>query len=79
MEGKTLGQVIDELGVTADSLDADRMITDVIVLAKTVGMDAGDVSLYTAHSDGISWIEKIGMLRAAETIENSGYRNADDD
>lgn len=42
-------------------------------------MEDGTVSLYTAHSEGISWIEKLGMLRAAETIENSGYRDSDDD
>lgn len=78
MSDPTIGRIIDQLGVSMTSLGDDRVITDVIVIAKTIGMDEGDVSLYTAHSDGISWIEKVGMLRAAETIENSGYRDADD-
>lgn len=78
VQARTLGQIIDDLGVTMESLDDTCLISDVVVLAKTVRMDTGRVSLFTAHSTNISWIEKVGMLRAAEAIENSGYSEAND-
>lgn len=33
----------------------------------------GQVTLLMAHSDGMSWIERLGMLRAAERIEGNDW------
>ena len=38
------------------------------MLLKVIDPD-GDVSLRTLSSDGLSWIERIGMLRSAEAVE----------
>jgi hypothetical protein len=58
-------------------LSDDTMITGVVLLAKTVHMDSGDVGLYLATSDGVSWLEKLGMLRAAERIVSGVTRDDD--
>jgi hypothetical protein len=74
---RTVGQIVDGLGVDSASVQPDDLVTDAVVLLKVVNSDGG-VSLYTGHSDGMSWIEKIGMLTAAARIENRGYDNDDD-
>lgn len=62
-----LGDIVDSLGVT-HTPDEGELITDVVVLMKVVD-DEGRVALRTAWSDGMSWIERLGMLRAAERVE----------
>jgi hypothetical protein len=71
--------VADYVNDVTFDLDDDVMVTDVIVIAKTVRMLDGAVGVYLAQSDGVSWIEKIGMLRAAERIETGDLRREDDD
>lgn len=68
MTDRTIGQIIEGLGVTADSLSDDALVTDAVVLLKYVNSD-GEVALFLAHGEGMSWIERIGMLRAAEQLE----------
>lgn len=68
MTERTIGQIIEGLGVTADSLSDDALVTDAVVLLKYVNSD-GEVALFLAHGEGMSWIERIGMLRAAEQLE----------
>lgn len=67
-----LGQIVNNLGCSADSLAEGVMPTDAVVLLKCVHPDGG-VSLLLSHSDGMSWIERLGMLRAAERLENNEY------
>lgn len=62
-----LGGLIDSLGVT-HRVGEHELIASAVVLLKVVDED-GDVSLRAAWSDGMSWIERIGMLRAAERCE----------
>lgn len=64
--------------VTFDLSD-DELVTDVVIVAKTVRMDSGQVGLYLTQTDGVSWLEKIGMLRAAERIESNGLGIDDHD
>lgn len=76
MTDKPAAQFVD--GISFD-LDDHTFITDVVIVAKTVHMDTGRIGLYLSQSDGVSWIEKIGMLRAAERIESVGLAKDDDD
>ena len=62
-----LGELIDSLGV-AQRLADDELVEGAVVLLKVVD-DDGEVTLRAAWSDGMSWIERIGMLRAAERCE----------
>ncbi len=75
---RDVGQVINGLGVTAESITDDTLISDALVLMKCIQPD-GSVTLLMAHSDGMSWIERLGMLHVAVGIEQQGgYRDADD-
>lgn len=73
-----IGQIINNLGVTAESLADDAMVSDAVVLLKCVQPDGG-VTLMLAHSDGMSWIERVGMLRIAERIESAAGGGWTDD
>ena len=59
--------MLDALGVTHTPNDGE-IVTDAVVALKVVDAD-GRVSLRLAWSDGMSWIERLGMLRAAERVE----------
>lgn len=62
-----IGGAIDNLGVRAGLREGD-LLTDVVVLMKVVEPD-GNVRLSTCWSEGMSWIERLGMLRAAEQCD----------
>jgi hypothetical protein len=62
-----LGELIDQLGVT-QQLNPDETVSGAVVLL-TVEEPDGHLSLRCAWSDGMSWIERIGLLRAAERAE----------
>lgn len=68
-----LGQTVNALGCLADKLTEDTMITDIVVLCKTVKAD-GTVTLFMSHSAGMSWIERFGMLHGAVAIEDHALR-----
>lgn len=70
---RTVGQIIEGLGVTIDTLDDEVLVNDALVLMKCVHPD-GTVSLFMAQSDGQSWLERLGMLRAAELMEGPSGR-----
>ena len=62
-----LGELIDQLGVT-QQVEQDETVCGAVVLL-TVQEPDGHLSLRCAWSDGMSWIERIGLLRAAERAE----------
>ncbi|WP_143203964.1 hypothetical protein [Streptomyces kebangsaanensis] len=72
--GVPVGQLLDSLGVRAHLEDGD-LVADALVLLKVIKADGG-VGLFKARSESLDWITALGMLTAAQEIENSGY--ADD-
>jgi len=62
-----LGELIDELGVH-QQIDPDESVCGAVVLL-TVQEPDGHLSLRCAWSEGMTWIERIGLLRAAERAE----------
>jgi predicted TIM-barrel enzyme len=48
-----------------------------MVLLKVMQTD-GDTRLSLAHQ-GVGWIERVGMLRVAETLEAGSLRDATED
>ena len=62
-----LGDLLDELGITAQ-VDPDEQLCGAMVLM-TVQEPDGHLSVRAAWSDGMTWIERIGLLRAAERAE----------
>jgi hypothetical protein len=77
-EAKTrpIGDVLDSLGIEA-TLEPDELVAGVIVLLKVVET-TGDTRLSIAHQ-GIGWIERVGMLRVAETLEAGSLQDATDE
>lgn len=67
-----ISQILTNLGVSGETLADDVLVTDAVALLKCVHPD-GSVSLFMGHSDGMSWIERLGMLRAAERLENGSW------
>jgi hypothetical protein len=64
---RPIGDVINGLGIEA-TLDEGELVAGAIVLLKVIDAD-GDVRLSATYSDGLSWIERTGMVHVAETME----------
>lgn len=62
-----MGDLIDSLGVVHTPAEGE-LISDVVVLLKVIDTH-GNATLRLAWSEGMSWIERVGMLRAAEHVE----------
>jgi hypothetical protein len=65
---QTIGHVLDALNVTA-RVDEGELVAGAVVLLKILQED-GDTRLSMTYSDGLGWIERVGMLRVAEVIES---------
>ena len=57
---RELGELIDQLGVT-QQIDPDEKVCGAVVLL-TVEEPDGHLSLRCAWSEGMTWIERIGLL-----------------
>ena len=66
----TFGEIIDGLGVTGAKMHDDDLVEGAVVLLKVIDHE-GDVVLRSAWSDGLSWIERRGMLEVAVGVERS--------
>lgn len=73
----TLGQIIDGLGCTPTINEGD-LVADAVVVMKVIEPD-GSVRLSITWSESLSWIERLGMLRAAERMDLPVQSDALDD
>lgn len=64
---KPIGDLLDSLGVTA-AIEPDTLVAGAVVLLKTVLAD-GRVRLSLCRSEGLSWIERAGMVHLADALE----------
>jgi hypothetical protein len=64
---QSMGDLIDSLGVTHEPREGE-LACDAIVILKIIDAE-GDVALRIRYSESSNWIERIGMLRAAEQLE----------
>ena len=67
MQEQGLGQLIDSMGIKHE-VQPDEQVCGAVVLL-TVQEPDGHVSLRCAWSDGMNWVERLGLLRAAERAE----------
>lgn len=67
MGSRPIGELIETLGIDHE-IGPDDVVCGGLVLLQVEEPD-GHVSLRCAWSDGMSWIERIGLLRAAERAE----------
>lgn len=78
MSMQAIGPVLDGLGVTLDLDDGD-LIASALVIAKVVGPD-GSVSLHLADSQGLSWIDQMGLLASAQNVvQMAPFTRAEED
>ena len=67
MSERSFGEVIDGLGIVSN-LEDDELVEAALVLIKVIDAD-GDVRMTAAWSDGLSWIERRGMVEVARDTE----------
>jgi hypothetical protein len=77
MADQPAGALLDSLGVKLD-LDEGDLIASTVVLAKVVKED-GTVTLAYGHSEGMCWIEGVGLITAGSDVVRRGYIDADDE
>ena len=81
-EGKPIGAILDALGVTAD-LEETQRITEVLVVAKVIDLEDGEVDLGIYSSVGGDWMAQLGLFRAAtlamETTHCSHTKHDEED
>ena len=78
MADQPIGPVLDGLGVTID-LDGGDLVESAVVIAK-VHLADGSVSVALSDSTGLSWIDQLGLLAAAQQIVNDRpFRHPDPD
>lgn len=65
---RSIGSILDGLGCGLD-LDEDDLVASAVVVLKVVDAKGGRERLATCSSEGISWPERIGMLRVVEQVE----------
>jgi len=65
--GTPAGPIVDGLQITFESIESDHLVADAVVIAKVIEAD-GSVRLACSWSDSLSWVERLGMLRAAERM-----------
>jgi hypothetical protein len=78
MTEQPAGPILDGLGVTLDLAEGD-LVASAIVLAKVVNTE-GDVALVIGSSEGISWLEQLGLVTAgADLISPDRWARTEDD
>jgi hypothetical protein len=77
-----LAAIITGLGCKSENIADTDLIADGLVLLKVIDKDGG-VRLWMGYSEGMSWIERLGMLNAAHDMElptrNAQWADRDDD
>jgi hypothetical protein len=59
-----IGPILDGLGASID-LDDGELVESALVITKIVA-DNGEVLLGMYGTDGLSWLEKMGLIEAAK-------------
>lgn len=78
MDEKLLGDILDGLDVRGQ-IETGDLVSDAVVVLKCIDVD-GRVGLTIATSKGLSWVDQIGLVSAADMIlRTADYRTRGDD
>lgn len=78
MADQDITEILAGRGCTLDLDDGD-MVTDAIVLCRVSNAEGG-TSLGIALTEGTSWFDQFGLVKAAENMLDQGeWRSTDDD
>ena len=72
-EPAPIGKTLDALGITA-TIGPGDLVVGAVVLLKVV-TEAGRERLSVSESEGISWLEKAGMLHTADELHTARWVN----
>jgi len=72
MGPEPIGTLVDALGVELTMSDGD-LVSGAVLILKVVDAD-GQVVQRVGWSDGISWIERRGMIEVARDVERCNER-----
>lgn len=67
MSERTVGDLLDTLGVTFD-LEDGQQVTEVVVLGKVADFEHSGTALVIGVSDGLDWIAQRGLISTAQHI-----------
>ena len=78
---QSVGQLLDSLGIQVE-LDEGELVAGALVILETIEED-GDVTMQILEDDGVNWIKRLGMLKAALEVSmadiGSGHHRHDHD
>lgn len=77
MTAQQAGPIVDGLGITLELDDGD-LVASAVVLAKVVTAD-GRTTLLIEDSEGMSWLDQLGMVAAADSIIRTGGFDEDEE
>lgn len=69
-EFQPVGPLLDSLGVQREVVDGE-LVVGAVVLLKVLEAD-GTVSMRSAWSPGLSWMERVGMHSSAAQVDMPG-------
>lgn len=72
-----VGQIVDNLGVDIPLVDTDQ-VTSLIVVGTYFADGDSQPRMFVAESEGLSWIERTGLLVLAETETQPAWAREDD-
>jgi hypothetical protein len=73
-----MGTSLDHLGIEV-ALEEGDLIASAVLISKIIKPD-GTVAIAISDSDGMSWVEQLGLLAAAkEIIRSTSQFDEDDD
>lgn len=71
-----IAEIIAGRGVTLD-LDEGDVVTEVVVLCR-VEQREGETTLGVAVAEGTSWIDQVGLVRAADSLLANNWERTGD-
>ncbi|MET0416042.1 MAG: hypothetical protein ABW022_08480 [Actinoplanes sp.] len=78
MPEQPIGPILDGLGVTIDLPDG-ALVEAAVVTAKVVHAD-GSVAVALSDSEGMSWLDQLGLVSASAQIVNERpFEHPDDE
>ncbi|MEU5853955.1 hypothetical protein ABZ799_01385 [Nocardiopsis dassonvillei] len=72
-----MGTSLDHLGIDVELEDGD-LIASAVLISKIIKPD-GTVAIAISDSDGMSWVEQLGLIAAAREIISATSHFDEDD
>lgn len=78
MSKQSLVTALEQLGVKGE-LEDNQQIVEVLMVCKVIDFEDGATALGIFTSNGVSWIDKLGLLEAARRMVDASLDYYSDD